>query len=498
MSLEINEKENVIEITFLGKVLEIPSSSKEYQRLRELVSSEISVIYTGLIQCLEDDVKDFDTLCEKGIPCFFECIEKIPSVGYNILTKYDIKDVDKTFIGDELEENFQKCIDAIEHMFTFYMRDLDDYVHDKYNTRIQIPSFTWQGYGTGISGAVKATLQASALNFGSAMMASIGQALVDRAVIKDILNEKNRLYVKHNLKFKLEEEFNIYSNKLLPVVEHILITKGKLIRPDISSEQFKELRNIAFRLSSEYKEKSNKDKATREKAIDAWLDILKLVPTDVSYYYQIRELCGGDKKALTELKELADYWGVQNRYEQMLIIGLRPHINEIFFMAENSIEEMRAKLEAYRRLKRTYPEIKNSPEINVDEEIKTLQAKIEKKECKTTSSSQSSGSSGCFITSAVCRSSHKPDDCYELTAFRSFRDNWLRKQPDGEDLIKEYYQVAPSIVSVIDAQPDCVSIYRSIWEKYLTPCLKYIESGKFEKCKTLYITMVNNLKKQYI
>ncbi len=106
-------------------------------------------------------------------------------------------------------------------------------------------------------------------------------------------------------------------------------------------------------------------------------------------------------------------------------------------------------------------------------------------------------SSGCFITSAVCRTLKKPDNCYELTAFRTFRDTWLRKQPGGKALIKEYYQIAPPIVSAIDSRLDNASIYRSIWEKYLIPCLRYLESGQYEKCKMCYVTMVETLKSQY-
>lgn len=44
-------------------------------------------------------------------------------------------------------------------------------------------------------------------------------------------------------------------------------------------------------------------------------------------------------------------------------------------------------------------------------------------------------SSGCFITTAVCQCFGKSDDCYELTMFRRFRDDWLMKQPDGKALI---------------------------------------------------------------
>ena len=87
-------------------------------------------------------------------------------------------------------------------------------------------------------------------------------------------------------------------------------------------------------------------------------------------------------------------------------------------------------------------------------------------------------------------------DC-ELTAFRTFRDTWLCRQPGGEALIKEYYHIAPPIVSAIDSRLDNASIYRSIWEKYLIPCLRYLESGQYEKCKMCYVTMVKTLKGQY-
>lgn len=103
----------------------------------------------------------------------------------------------------------------------------------------------------------------------------------------------------------------------------------------------------------------------------------------------------------------------------------------------------------------------------------------------------------CFITSAVCQSLGKTDDCYELTAFRAFRDSWLCMQPGGKELIEEYYRIAPEIVAAIDSQPNSLAIYQSILDNYLTPCLRYIESGQFDKCKDTYVTMVNTLKKQY-
>ena len=60
----------------------------------------------------------------------------------------------------------------------------------------------------------------------------------------------------------------------------------------------------------------------------------------------------------------------------------------------------------------------------------------------------------CFITTAVCQELGKPDDCAELTAFRAFRDGYLAAQPDGEALIREYYNIAPGIVTCINTCSD--------------------------------------------
>ena len=101
----------------------------------------------------------------------------------------------------------------------------------------------------------------------------------------------------------------------------------------------------------------------------------------------------------------------------------------------------------------------------------------------------------CFITTAVCQTFGKPDDCYELTMFRNFRDTWLIEQPDGKALIAEYYSIAPSIVTKIDSLSDSAQIYKTIWKKYLVPCLNFIRNGDNLACKNLYVKMVRDLKK---
>lgn len=105
--------------------------------------------------------------------------------------------------------------------------------------------------------------------------------------------------------------------------------------------------------------------------------------------------------------------------------------------------------------------------------------------------------SRCFITSAVCLTLGKPDSCEELTIMRSFRDGWLREQPGGLERIEEYYNIAPAIVSQIDKSPERKSIYASIYEKYILPCVKNAKANNFVESNRIYMTMVDVLKAEY-
>ena len=103
----------------------------------------------------------------------------------------------------------------------------------------------------------------------------------------------------------------------------------------------------------------------------------------------------------------------------------------------------------------------------------------------------------CYITTAVCESRHKPDDCYELSLLRCFRDDYLLKSDEGAKMVDEYYDVAPSIVKHIGKRADADEIYEGIWQQYLSPCIRLIESGKNEECVDLYKHMVYELKDLY-
>ena len=104
----------------------------------------------------------------------------------------------------------------------------------------------------------------------------------------------------------------------------------------------------------------------------------------------------------------------------------------------------------------------------------------------------------CYITTAICFQDGKPDNCPELTAFRNFRDGYLRACPDGPGLISEYYDVAPGIVLRIELSDDREARYAQIRDQYLLPCYEDLQAGNLRGCKERYVTMMRKLEQEYL
>lgn len=103
----------------------------------------------------------------------------------------------------------------------------------------------------------------------------------------------------------------------------------------------------------------------------------------------------------------------------------------------------------------------------------------------------------CFITTAVCAHEGKPDDCRELTTLRAFRDGWFREN-GGESLIREYYEIAPTLVTLIEHCDSPDSCYAEIRSRWLTPCLSALEQGQEALCRDTYTEMVQTLRSRYL
>lgn len=104
----------------------------------------------------------------------------------------------------------------------------------------------------------------------------------------------------------------------------------------------------------------------------------------------------------------------------------------------------------------------------------------------------------CYITTAVCESLGRGEDCYELHVLKKYRDRYLESTEEGHALVEAYYDIAPTIVKRIDRQEDRDAVYRNLYEEYLLPCIRKIEVQDYEACKVRYQEMVMELKARYI
>ena len=110
------------------------------------------------------------------------------------------------------------------------------------------------------------------------------------------------------------------------------------------------------------------------------------------------------------------------------------------------------------------------------------------------------GGGGCFITTAVCKTQGKTDDCAELMSFRHFRDTFMQKTSEMSAEVEEYYEIAPKICARIDSGGAEIAAekYAQIWGNYLKHAFVALETGELQKTYIIYKDMVLHLKKEYL
>ena len=103
----------------------------------------------------------------------------------------------------------------------------------------------------------------------------------------------------------------------------------------------------------------------------------------------------------------------------------------------------------------------------------------------------------CFVTTAVCQGLKKPQDCRELTLMKRYRDEYLLHIEEGDTLIREYYDIAPTIVKRIAREASPGEKYLYLWDTYISKCVSFVENNENEKCRNLYEAMIEELKEEY-
>ena len=109
---------------------------------------------------------------------------------------------------------------------------------------------------------------------------------------------------------------------------------------------------------------------------------------------------------------------------------------------------------------------------------------------------KSSGSDGCYLTSACIEAKGLNDDCDELNCLRKFRDTYLINTKNGKEEINAYYKIAPKIVSKINQQENAKELWNTIYMELILPCVDYINHSENEKAYNLYKKYTLKLQKE--
>lgn len=104
---------------------------------------------------------------------------------------------------------------------------------------------------------------------------------------------------------------------------------------------------------------------------------------------------------------------------------------------------------------------------------------------------------GCFLTTACTQIAGLPDDCFELSRLRRFRDDVLIHLPGGKDDIALYYRVAPAIVEAIGASPQRSRELARLYVLYILPSALAAWLGWTRFARWTYTRMMRHLMARY-
>jgi hypothetical protein len=113
---------------------------------------------------------------------------------------------------------------------------------------------------------------------------------------------------------------------------------------------------------------------------------------------------------------------------------------------------------------------------------------------------RSRAKSVCFIATACAEARGLPDDCYELSLLRIFREEYVAKLPDGEAVLAEYREKAPKVVSAIKAlgEERAGEIWEHLYERGVSRAVELILSGMWDEAFGVYEAMCHEMEERFL
>lgn len=108
-----------------------------------------------------------------------------------------------------------------------------------------------------------------------------------------------------------------------------------------------------------------------------------------------------------------------------------------------------------------------------------------------------SNSSGCYLTTIMCKLLNYPDDNYYLNILRKFRDDTMKQNPKYFPLLLTYDFIGPMISYELEKDPNGKVIANTFFNRYITKSVSAIEEGKNETAISIYKAMTEELANNY-
>ena len=96
----------------------------------------------------------------------------------------------------------------------------------------------------------------------------------------------------------------------------------------------------------------------------------------------------------------------------------------------------------------------------------------------------------CMLSTASVSYKGLNDDCYELELLRYFRDNFMLKLPNGEQLIQEYYSLSEVIIKKVEINKIENEFYEKVFNELIIPSVRLIEKKRYDKAFLYYRNFV--------
>ena len=111
--------------------------------------------------------------------------------------------------------------------------------------------------------------------------------------------------------------------------------------------------------------------------------------------------------------------------------------------------------------------------------------------------SKNANSSGCYLTTIMCKLLGYSDDNYYLNKLRYFRDNVMKTNGEYIPLLITYDVIGPMISKKLASDKYGKEIAKVYFDKYITKSVEAIEAEKYQNAINIYTAMTDSLAERY-